>query len=604
MRASLLLATTAACAATPPARSPGPPPAAAPPGAVASAPTVRALVAGSSHACVLSSDGAVFCFGDNAFGQVGAGAVRAVPAPYRVALAGPAIDVTAGARHTCAALADGALWCWGERHGDTPQRVEVPAPIDRVVTEILQPCVRTRADRIVWCLGGPFGPYGESPTEWRSTSSPATELGQLPSCAGGGSRAITVVGGRPYFVYNAVGAAPSGAARLDEQRRPVDAEGRVLCRYERETRVDVAATAARLHARGEAFSCAVDHAGVLRCEGDNHRGQLGRGTVRQLEAAPIPGLVVTRLAVSSRGVCGVTAEGGLLCADNRERRAVEVALPARAVDVALTGATRHVVTDRGTVLVDRQEKTLDLSRSNFVAAIGTGRDQVIRALPSMTHHALFALRDHRVVHLDVLDGPRLIDLVVEAGLPPIRRIADVVTSQVVDGQCLRELGADQVRCFDRVGTKAKELSAPAVPSSAQLVRGAGTYCSRSVAGDVHCWSRDEPPRRIPLPGPALALDGSDHLLCASVAPAGEVLCWGTDPLRTATDDAAAPTPLRGLSGIVELSVASDEAVRGTADSPGPTRRSTVCGRDAAGQVSCAFDDVVREPAAPVQLPAS
>jgi hypothetical protein len=67
-------------------------------------------------------------------------------------------------------------------------------------------------------------------------------------------------------------------------------------------------------------------------------------------------------------------------------------------------------------------------------------------------------------------------------------IADAVTSQVVDGQCLREVGSDQIRCFGRVGRTAKELPAPVVPPSAQLVRRAGTFCSRSTAGEVHCWS--------------------------------------------------------------------------------------------------------------------
>ena len=85
---------------------------------------VTAIVAGLYHTCVIDSDnaqtdaGAVRCWGDNRFNQLGwpAGAVAApggVPPAVDLGIAG-AIAIAAGAYHTCAVRAtDGGISCWG-----------------------------------------------------------------------------------------------------------------------------------------------------------------------------------------------------------------------------------------------------------------------------------------------------------------------------------------------------------------------------------------------------------------------------------------------------------------------------------------------------------
>lgn len=73
--------------------------------------------AGYSHSCALSTDGRVFCWGDDTYGQLGNGAVPAEsqPAPVEVELpAGVTFTrLAAGVFHTCALSPDDAAFCWG-----------------------------------------------------------------------------------------------------------------------------------------------------------------------------------------------------------------------------------------------------------------------------------------------------------------------------------------------------------------------------------------------------------------------------------------------------------------------------------------------------------
>ena len=91
-----------------------------PPGAAVTLPSgAAALAAGVSHTCALLGDASVVCFGRNNFGQVGPGALtpeEEVRQPVVVTgFAGKVVALGCGssAQHTCAVLADGSVACWG-----------------------------------------------------------------------------------------------------------------------------------------------------------------------------------------------------------------------------------------------------------------------------------------------------------------------------------------------------------------------------------------------------------------------------------------------------------------------------------------------------------
>ena len=72
-----------------------------------------AVSAGSYHSCAVDERGAVWCWGDGAFGQLGPGRASQPPTPAVVSLRELAVDVSAGGDHTCALARSGVVACWG-----------------------------------------------------------------------------------------------------------------------------------------------------------------------------------------------------------------------------------------------------------------------------------------------------------------------------------------------------------------------------------------------------------------------------------------------------------------------------------------------------------
>lgn len=89
---------------------------------------------GEWHSCALARDGVVSCFGLGIDGQLGDGMLRSRVAPTAVLDLDPARSVSAGSVHTCAITTTGALYCWGSNDdgqlGDgTTTRRTLPAHV-------------------------------------------------------------------------------------------------------------------------------------------------------------------------------------------------------------------------------------------------------------------------------------------------------------------------------------------------------------------------------------------------------------------------------------------------------------------------------------------
>ena len=79
--------------------------------------TAISISAGRIHTCALLDDGSVSCWGDNYDGQVGDNSTtnRYVPTPISSLGDGrTAVAISSGAHHTCAILDDGSVSCWGQ----------------------------------------------------------------------------------------------------------------------------------------------------------------------------------------------------------------------------------------------------------------------------------------------------------------------------------------------------------------------------------------------------------------------------------------------------------------------------------------------------------
>jgi len=85
--------------------------------------TVRAVSVGGAHTCALISDGTVRCWGLNYSGQVGNGTVSLAPStdiltPAKVVGLNNVVQIATGSSFTCALLSNGAVECWGDNQFD------------------------------------------------------------------------------------------------------------------------------------------------------------------------------------------------------------------------------------------------------------------------------------------------------------------------------------------------------------------------------------------------------------------------------------------------------------------------------------------------------
>ncbi|MFW5741581.1 MAG: RCC1 domain-containing protein, partial [Myxococcota bacterium] len=149
--------------------------------------TVRSLAAGGGHTCAVLSDDSIWCWGDNAKGQLGIGATTPTesPTPVRVGGAG-AESVTLGHTSSCAVDDIGALACWGDNSegqlgtGGTTPLFAPPLEPALMPVQIADAGTWTTAcavlDGQVWCFGTPFDAtsmMGANPTEMGGVSSAA-----------------------------------------------------------------------------------------------------------------------------------------------------------------------------------------------------------------------------------------------------------------------------------------------------------------------------------------------------------------------------------------------------------------------------------------------
>jgi alpha-tubulin suppressor-like RCC1 family protein len=99
------------------------------------------VAAGASHTCVRATDGRIWCWGSNEYGQLtGDDYAKAVSNPRELTgLPAPAVRVAAGCLNTCAEIQDGSVWCWGSNKsgqlgtGTSAAFTAVPVRIEGIV---------------------------------------------------------------------------------------------------------------------------------------------------------------------------------------------------------------------------------------------------------------------------------------------------------------------------------------------------------------------------------------------------------------------------------------------------------------------------------------
>jgi alpha-tubulin suppressor-like RCC1 family protein len=137
---------------------------------------VASVGTGGWHACALTLDGQVYCWGQNERGQIGDGQVNGtgdVLLPRKVtALGADVAQISVGFEHSCALMKNGSIQCWGHNvYGEigdgTSQELNledgikpVPVPITSLGTDVAVlsaggffTCIIKKSDKSLWCWG-------------------------------------------------------------------------------------------------------------------------------------------------------------------------------------------------------------------------------------------------------------------------------------------------------------------------------------------------------------------------------------------------------------------------------------------------------------------
>jgi alpha-tubulin suppressor-like RCC1 family protein len=318
--------------------------------------------AGGYHTCAIKTDGSLWCWGANWYGQLGDGTYTNRETPVQIMSSGVS-SVALGTYHTCAIKTDGSLWCWGANwygqlgvgdgtyaNRDTPVQI-MSSGVSSVALGTYHTCA-IKTDGSLWCWGANwYGQLGvgdgtytnrDTPVQIMSSGVSSVALGYYHTCA------IKIDGSLWCWGYNYYGQLGVGDGTYTNRDTPVQimssgvssvalwgfhtcaikTDGSLWCwgrNYygqlgdgtytNRDTPVQIMSSGVSSVALGYYHTCAIKQDGSLWCWGDNEYGQLGNGTQLQ-KTTPYP--VITpagalSISVGRNHSCAIKTDGSLWC---------------------------------------------------------------------------------------------------------------------------------------------------------------------------------------------------------------------------------------------------------------------------------------------------
>jgi len=282
---------------------------------VATPPSYTVVSAGGLHSCGVAADGSLWCWGRNAFGQVGDGSTQDRLSPAMVAgLSRDVAAVSAGEGHTCARTGWQALLLGGQGSGQlgsarngrgecsaAPVAVQELSNVLSVATGSDHTCAAL-ADETAWCWGtNDKGQLRDGSTNPSAVPMPVRGLSGVVAVAAGGKHSCALTGDGAVWCWgwNLRGALGDGS-NVDS---PVP------------VRVAGLGGRAEALAAGWEHTCALLAGGAVRCWGWNESGQLGNAsTSASNRPVPLQGLSdAVALSAGYMYTCALQADGSIWC---------------------------------------------------------------------------------------------------------------------------------------------------------------------------------------------------------------------------------------------------------------------------------------------------
>ena len=242
---------------------------------------VSSIAAGANHTCALMTAGTVVCWGENGHGELGDGTTtqRSTPVPVN-GIPNPVVTVAAGWSHTCAIVTGGALLCWGDNEfgqlgvATAPVQPTPVAPtglgsgVASVAGGLAHTCAVTTAGAVLCWGNNLHGELGDGTTVTRTSPMVVSGFGDGGAAVTAGAFhtcAVTTGGGALCWGGNADGELGDGSTN----GRPTPGQVNGL-----------AAGVSKVSTQN-GHACAVTAGGGVVCWGYNLQGNLGDGTTSQ-----------------------------------------------------------------------------------------------------------------------------------------------------------------------------------------------------------------------------------------------------------------------------------------------------------------------------------
>jgi alpha-tubulin suppressor-like RCC1 family protein len=250
------------------------------------------ITTGGSHACLLTSAGEIYCWGNDIYGQLGSSNTTN-GRPILVNNINQSVAVVAGTSHTCTILNNGSIKCWGGNNygqlgNGNNQNYDYPVSLSG--THTIQSALSER-DFDGNSIINIFQLKENLDLKARSLG---TGGGHTCSILENGSIACTG--------YNYEGQLGAGNGNVDQSKPILAILGNGV-------------TANHVVA-GYAHSCAILDNGSTKCWGDNYMGQLGDGTYTDRTTPTLIGLSRDAVDISAsigRHTCAILDNGSLYC---------------------------------------------------------------------------------------------------------------------------------------------------------------------------------------------------------------------------------------------------------------------------------------------------
>jgi alpha-tubulin suppressor-like RCC1 family protein len=274
------------------------------------------IAVGSGNACAIKTDGQVYCWGSNQYGQVGLSLPDGSTLP-RQAIPQQVVSVSASSGAACGLTSAQVAGCWGYNHfgqlgrgttspdaNPTPFSVVGGLTFAKVVIGWTSACGLTPAGA-VYCWGdNSFGQIGDGgPSTTRLTPTPVAGNRTFKDVSLIGAHVCALTTGGEAFCWGFNLAGQVGDGTTINQPVPTAVGGGL-----RFAQVS----------SGLVNTCGLTASGSAYCWGSNTAGALGNGstTASTMPVAVQGGLSFTMLSSGGSTICGLNSGGAAYCWGN------------------------------------------------------------------------------------------------------------------------------------------------------------------------------------------------------------------------------------------------------------------------------------------------